>query len=101
MYAQEEEPAQHQPVDDAPHYAEEPLRRPSSRKKDPSASAAAGLGAFSSPVKLTDAFEQRKTRQPIPVESWGPRPPSRGGPQLTEHKRPAGLDPAALEQERG
>jgi len=57
------------------------LRRPYSRKKDPSASAAAGLGAFSSPTKLTDAFEQRKMRQPIPVESWGPRPPSRGGIQ--------------------
>lgn len=57
------------------------IRRPYSRKKDPSASAAAGLGAFSSPTKLTDAFEQKKTRQPIPVESWGPRPPSRGGIQ--------------------
>lgn len=77
------------------------VRRPTTRKKHPSASASAGLGAFASPVKITDAFEQMKTRQPIPVESWGPRPPSRGGPQLTEHKRPAGLDPAALEQERG
>jgi len=55
------------------------LKRPLSRKKDPSASAAVGLGAFSNPVKMTDAFEQRKTRQPIPVESWGPRPPSRHG----------------------
>eukprot|EP00931_Biecheleriopsis_adriatica_P088503 TRINITY_DN62808_c0_g1_i1.p1 TRINITY_DN62808_c0_g1~~TRINITY_DN62808_c0_g1_i1.p1 ORF type:complete len:493 (+),score=69.65 TRINITY_DN62808_c0_g1_i1:149-1627(+) len=55
------------------------LKRPLSRKKDPSASAAAGLGAFSGPARMTDAFEQRKTRQPIPVESWGPRPPSRAG----------------------
>eukprot|EP00434_Breviolum_minutum_P003890 symbB.v1.2.003418.t2/scaffold183.1/size281544/2 len=40
---------------------------------------------------MTDAFEQRKTRQPIPVESWGPRPPSR-----------AGLPPKAAESmERG
>eukprot|EP00439_Symbiodinium_sp_Y106_P062645 s2238_g9.t1 len=46
---------------------------------DPSASAAAGLGAFAGPSRMTDAFEQRKTRQPIPVESWGPRPPSRAG----------------------
>lgn len=70
------------------------LKRPLSRKKDPSASAAAGLGAFSSPVKMTDAFEQRKYRQPIPVESWGPRPPSRHGlpPKAT------GLD-ATLEAE--
>lgn len=55
------------------------LKRPLSRKKDPSASAAAGLGAFAGPARMTDAFEQRKTRQPIPVESWGPRPPSRAG----------------------
>jgi hypothetical protein len=53
------------------------LKRPMSRKKVPSASAAAGLGACSNPIKMTDAFEQRKMRQPIPVESWGPRPPSR------------------------
>lgn len=59
------------------------LKRPLSRKKDPSASAAAGLGAFDGPARMTDAFgeAQRKTRQPIPVESWGPRPPSRAGPQ--------------------
>eukprot|EP00929_Paragymnodinium_shiwhaense_P117373 TRINITY_DN8788_c0_g1_i1.p1 TRINITY_DN8788_c0_g1~~TRINITY_DN8788_c0_g1_i1.p1 ORF type:complete len:576 (-),score=97.55 TRINITY_DN8788_c0_g1_i1:74-1801(-) len=57
----------------------EELKRPHSRKKGPSASAAAGLGAFAGPAPLTDAFEQRKTRQPIPVESWGPRPPSRHG----------------------
>merc|ERR1719259_740766 len=57
------------------------LKRPQSRKKDPSASAAAGLGAFSGPARVTDAFGEasRKTRQPIPVESWGPRPPSRAG----------------------
>lgn len=55
------------------------LKRPLSRKKDPSASAAAGLGAFSGPARMADAFEQKKTRQPIPVESWGPRPPSRTG----------------------
>lgn len=72
------------------------LKRPLSRKKDPSASAAAGLGAFSSPVKMTDAFEQKKSRQPIPVESWGPRPPSRHGAKA------AGLDASALvEEERG
>merc|ERR1719215_1832923 len=28
---------------------------------------------------MSDAFEQRRTRQPIPIESWGPRPPSRAG----------------------
>lgn len=55
------------------------IKRPASRKKDPPASAAAGLGAFSGPSRMTDAFEQRKTRRPIPVESWGPRPPSRAG----------------------
>lgn len=70
------------------------LKRPLSRKKDPSASAAAGLGAFSSPVKMTDAFEQRKYRQPIPVESWGPRPPSRHGLPT----KATGLD-ASLESE--
>lgn len=62
-----------------PHDFPQELKRPASRKKDPSASAAAGLGAFSGPARMTDAFEQRKTRQPIPVESWGPRPPSRAG----------------------
>lgn len=56
------------------------FKRPCSRKKDPSASAAAGLGAFAGPSHMTDAFGQRKARQPIPVESWGPRPPSRAGP---------------------
>lgn len=61
-----------------PHDFPQELKRPASRKKDPSA-AAAGLGAFSGPSRMTDAFEQRKTRQPIPVESWGPRPPSRAG----------------------
>lgn len=66
-----------QPFEDPAQLGE--LRRPLSRKKDPSASAAAGLGAFASPVRVTDAFEQRKTRRPIPVESWGPRPPSRSG----------------------
>lgn len=65
------------PPEDVPNLND--LKRPLSRKKDPSASAAAGLGAFSSPMKMTDAFEQRKMRQPIPVESWGPRPPSRHG----------------------
>lgn len=59
------------------------LKRPLSRKKDPSS--AAGLGSFAGPARMTDAFEQRKTRQPIPVESWGPRPPSRAGlPQKSE-----------------
>lgn len=65
-----------------PHFPQDfpaELKRPLSRKKDPSASAAAGLGAFAGPARITDAFEQRKTRQPIPVESWGPRPPSRAG----------------------
>lgn len=74
------------------------LRRPSSRKKDPSASAAAGLGALSSPAKMDgNAFEQKKTRQPIPVESWGPRPPSRQGglPAKT-----SGLDGSLLEEGR-
>lgn len=62
--------------DDIPPLGE--LKRPMSRKKVPSASAAAGLGACAfSQSKMTDAFEQRKTRQPIPIESWGPRPPSR------------------------
>merc|ERR1740129_2461487 len=70
-------PGGHPGLEDVAHLGE--LKRPLSRKKDPSASAAAGLGAFSSPVKMTDAFEQRKTRHPIPVESWGPRPPSRHG----------------------
>lgn len=55
------------------------VQRPLSRKKDPSASAAAGLGTFASPLKIQDAFEQRKMRRPIPIESWGPRPPSRHG----------------------
>jgi hypothetical protein len=66
-----------QPFEDPVQLGE--LKRPLSRKKDPSASAAAGLGAFASPVRVTDAFEQRKTRRPIPIESWGPRPPSRHG----------------------
>jgi len=63
---------------EAPDF-EDLVRRPLSRKKDPAASAAAGLGASASPTKMMDAFEQRKARQPIPVESWGPRPPSRQG----------------------
>lgn len=72
------------PLEEAPpHFPQDfhpgELKRPLSRKKDPSASAAAGLGAFAGPARITDAFEQRKTRQPIPVESWGPRPPSRAG----------------------
>lgn len=62
---------------------QEEIKRPLSRKKDPSASAAAGLGAFAGPARMTDAFEQRKQRQPIPVESWGPRPPSRAGQKAT------------------
>lgn len=73
------------------------LKRPSSRKKDPSASAAAGLGAFAGPSSMTDAFEQRKLRQPIPVESWGPRPPSRGGmPQKASAPLDAGLGDVLL-----
>lgn len=56
------------------------LKRPASRKKDPTSATAAGLGAFAGPARMEGAFEQRKTRQPIPVESWGPRPPSRAGP---------------------
>jgi len=76
-------------LDDDPDLSHEDVRsfqdfqefkRPCSRKKDPSASAAAGLGAFAGPSHMTDAFGQRKARQPIPVESWGPRPPSRAGP---------------------
>mmetsp|Transcript_94457 Transcript_94457/g.148653 ORF Transcript_94457/g.148653 Transcript_94457/m.148653 type:complete len:460 (-) Transcript_94457:71-1450(-) len=93
-YPAEEEPSQHPGFED-PHFGD--LKRPASRKKDPSASAAAGLGAFSSPVKMTDAFEQRKTRQPIPVESWGPRPPSRHGLPT----KAAGLEASSLEEERG
>lgn len=58
----------------------EELKRPTTRKKDPSASAVLGLGQFSGPARMQDAFEAKKTRQPIPVQSWGPRPPSRGGP---------------------
>lgn len=39
---------------------------------------------------MTDAFEQKKTRQPIPVESWGPRPPSRAGlPSKDEARAPS------------
>lgn len=73
------------------------LKRPLSRKKDPSASAAAGLGAFAGPSKMTDAFEQRKARQPIPVESWGPRPPSRAGmPQKASAPLDAGLGDVLL-----
>eukprot|EP00927_Polykrikos_kofoidii_P071510 TRINITY_DN67774_c0_g1_i1.p1 TRINITY_DN67774_c0_g1~~TRINITY_DN67774_c0_g1_i1.p1 ORF type:complete len:411 (-),score=56.98 TRINITY_DN67774_c0_g1_i1:196-1428(-) len=64
-------------LDDVPPFPD--VKRPLSRKKGPSASAAAGLGELSGPARLTDAFEQRKTRHPIPVESWGPRPPSRHG----------------------
>jgi len=60
-------------LDDAPPLGE--LKRPMSRKN--AVSLAAGLGACSTPGKMTDAFEQQKTRQPIPIESWGPRPPSR------------------------
>lgn len=93
-YPAEEESSQHPGFED-PHFGD--LKRPLSRKKDPSASAAAGLGAFSSPVKMTDAFEQRKTRQPIPVESWGPRPPSRHGLPT----KAAGLEASSLEEERG
>mmetsp|Transcript_78229 Transcript_78229/g.216309 ORF Transcript_78229/g.216309 Transcript_78229/m.216309 type:complete len:402 (+) Transcript_78229:71-1276(+) len=66
--------------EDIPHFHQDlhpELKRPLSRKKDPSASAATGLGAFAGPARMMDAFEQRKVRQPIPVESWGPRPPSR------------------------
>jgi len=69
--------------EDVPHFHQDfhqELKRPLSRKKDPSASAAAGLGAFAGPARMEDAFEQRKTKQPIPVDSWGPRPPSRAGP---------------------
>lgn len=72
------------------------LKRPLSRKKDPSESAASGLGTFSGPSRLTDAFEQKKTRQPIPVESWGPRPPSRGGQQKPSAQLDAGLGDALL-----
>jgi len=95
-YPVEEETPQHSGFEHASQYGGD-LRRPFSRKKDPSASAAAGLGAFSSPVKMTDAFEQRKSRQPIPAESWGPRPPSRHGLPT----KAAGLDAAALQEERG
>jgi len=80
------------------------LKRPLSRKKDPSASAAAGLGVFAGPARLTDAFEQRKTRQPIPVESWGPRPPSRAGLPSKTPTMETGLgdvDPKILTPARG
>eukprot|EP00929_Paragymnodinium_shiwhaense_P036251 TRINITY_DN1944_c2_g1_i1.p1 TRINITY_DN1944_c2_g1~~TRINITY_DN1944_c2_g1_i1.p1 ORF type:complete len:642 (+),score=117.98 TRINITY_DN1944_c2_g1_i1:135-2060(+) len=84
---------------DVPRFPQD-LKRPLSRKKDPSASAAAGLGAFSSPARpITDAFEQRKTRQPIPVESWGPRPPSRHGPTPGLPPKAAPLNDAALDEE--
>lgn len=79
-YPVEDEGSQRPGYEHVSHFGD--LRRPYSRKKDPSASAAAGLGAYQSPEKpQADAFVQRKTRQPIPVESWGPRPPSRGGIQ--------------------
>jgi hypothetical protein len=72
----------------------EELKRPASRKKDPSASAAVGLGNFNGPARLSDAFSesQRKTRQPIPVESWGPRPPSRAGVPQKSVPLDTGLD---------
>merc|ERR1740139_383906 len=57
------------------------MKRPLSRKKDPSA--AVGLGELAGPARVTDAFEVRKMRQPIPVESWGQRPPSRAGQKAT------------------
>lgn len=80
-YQAEEEPGQTVTSTSGPGLEDVPplgeLKRPMSRKKVPSASAAAGLGACSNPVKMENAFEQRKTRQPIPIESWGPRPPSR------------------------
>lgn len=65
--------------DGRPYHPDFDMKRPLSRKKDPSASAAAGLGAFSGPSRMVDAFEQRRAKQPIPVDSWGPRPPSRAG----------------------
>lgn len=78
----------------SPHLEFEELKRPLSRKKDPSASAAAGLGNFGGLTRVSDAFEQRKTRQPIPVESWGPRPPSRAGSDAARKAAPlaVGLD---------
>lgn len=94
-YPVEEEHPQHLGFEHVSQFGD--IRRPFSRKKDPSASAAAGLGAFSSPVKMTDAFEQRKTRQPIPVESWGPRPPSRHG---SSSRATTGLDSSPLKEER-
>mmetsp|Transcript_57715 Transcript_57715/g.102411 ORF Transcript_57715/g.102411 Transcript_57715/m.102411 type:complete len:492 (-) Transcript_57715:80-1555(-) len=102
----EEDAGQAGPIDDVPKNIfpsdfHQELKRPLSRKKDPSASAAAGLGAFAGPARMTDAFEQRKTRQPIPVESWGPRPPSRAGlPQKGSNNLDTGLsdplDPTKL-----
>jgi len=56
------------------------MKRPPSRKKNPSQSAVAGLGAFCSPI-LTNAFEKPKTKRP-PYDSINyRRPPSR-------HKEP-------------
>ena len=59
-------------------------QRPSvkSQRLDPRSADGRAAGPWSqhpSRPRMTDAFEQRKTRQPIPVESWGPRPPSRAG----------------------
>lgn len=57
------------------------MRRPPSRKKNPSHSAVAGLGAFASPVCVTNAFEKAKTVRPQHFETHTRRPPSR-------HKEP-------------
>jgi len=67
------------------------VKRPASRKKAPSASALAGLGSLDTPEKMMDAFEQRKTRHPIPIasESWRPRPPSRHGLPSKSIERPS------------
>lgn len=57
------------------------LKRPPSRKKNPSQSAVAGLGAFCSPI-LQNAFEKSKTiRPPYDPMGYNRRPPSR-------HKEP-------------
>jgi len=59
------------------------MKRPPSRKKNPSQSAVAGLGAFASasPVLVTNAFEKPKSIRPPFDSMHNRRPPSR-------HKEP-------------
>lgn len=48
------------------------LKRPLSRKKDPSASAAAGLGAFAGPSKMTDHSSKEKLGNPFQWKAGAP-----------------------------